>query len=394
MLKIYKLINVTVNTLACELTRVAYWLTIFFVRKNIWIICETELQAQENGYELYQWIKINSNDVDAYYVLDKSSPAAYKFKSDENLLWLGSLKQIFYMFHAKRIISTHGLWLVPNEIGILKKITRKTLKAKRVMLNHGVGFLKNGKSFYQKEIFPLNDMIVSLSQKHKNIFLNEYGYESKDVVITGYPRFDKLIDRSDTSKWSNLILFIPTFRDGEQKLGPDFISTELYRRIKDFIKDPKMKLILDEMDAHIGIYLHQNIQDCSLYLEPLSSDRAHIIKQGECSVTELLQMGKLLITDYSSVFFDFVYMDKPFISYQFDVDEFLAARTNKPLIDIKNDLPGFVLSSHDELVDLVRDIASDGFNISDEHKYSASEYFEFQDTNNCRRVYEAIKDLG
>jgi CDP-glycerol glycerophosphotransferase (TagB/SpsB family) len=42
---------------------------------------------------------------------------------------------------------------------------------------------------------------------------NEYGYSDKDIVITGLPRFDFLADTSDQSKWQNMILYMPTFRD-------------------------------------------------------------------------------------------------------------------------------------------------------------------------------------
>jgi hypothetical protein len=42
--------------------------------------------------------------------------------------------------------------MVPDELGILKKLTRKALKAKKVMLNHGVIFIKNGIKYYHKSI--------------------------------------------------------------------------------------------------------------------------------------------------------------------------------------------------------------------------------------------------
>jgi hypothetical protein len=387
------LFKVIKNTLIAETGRLSYYLTLPFFKRNIWIISETENQAQENGYQLFCWIKENRQNIEAFYVINKNSPAIGKFKDCNNWLDSGSFKMIFYLYHANRIISTHGLWMIPNELGILKKITRKTLKGKRVMLNHGVGFLKNGKQYYHKSSFPLNDLITALSQKDKNIFLNEYGYQNEDVKITGYARFDSMIDTSKQAKWHNMILLMPTFRDQEKGLQEKFKKTELYDRIQRMVIDKEFQHFLEEKNCHLAIYLHQDIQDYSIYLDKFSTNRIHIIRQGEFTVTELLGMSKLLITDYSSVLFDFVYMNKPFISYQFDYSAFINSRENKPFIDIRTELPGYVVTKHNELINTIQTIAKNNFTILPKHKKCATQYFTYQDKGNCKRIYEEIEKL-
>lgn len=387
MTNLYKVIK---HTAIAESARLCYFLTIPFFKKDIWIISETPYQAQENGYELFCWIEKNTTE-NVFYVIDKKSPAISKFKHRNNWLSADSFKLSFYLYHANRIISTHGLWMIADELGILKKLTKKTLKAKRVMINHGIGFLKNGKKYYHKSIFPLNDLITSLSPKHKNIFTSEYGYSDKEVVITGYPRFDSLIDTSLNSKWNNVILFMPTFRDKEQET---FKKSELYKKIKMLVEDKTLIETLKQSDSHIAIYLHQNIQHHSKYLDSLLGKNIHIIKQEEFTVTELLKMSKLLITDYSSVLFDFVYMNKPFISYQFDYNEFIASRKDKAFIDMRSELPGYVVNSHQDLIHRIQSVIQNNFLISEKHAKCAEEYFAYQDKENCQRVYRAIKNMG
>ncbi|GDY27286.1 hypothetical protein AHAT_31760 [Agarivorans sp. Toyoura001] len=384
------LAKVSTATLLAETARIAYFVSKPFFKKKIWLLCETETQAQENGYELFRWIKSNAPSIEAYYVIRDDSPSINKFQSNEEWLALDSWKQYFYMYHAEAIISTHGLWMIPDELGILKKLTRKTLNAKRVMLNHGVGFLKNGKQFYHKTIFPLNSQIMALSPKHKAIFTEEYGYEDSEVVIAGYPRFDGMTDLSAEAKWPNLIVYMPTFRDDEQNLGDAFQETELFKQTKALLNSDSFKQHLEDNDAHIAVYLHQNIQKYSQYLDPFSSPRIHILRQGELSVTELLRMGKLLITDYSSVFFDFVYMNKPFISYQFDCEKFIGARKNKAFIDIRRDLPGYVADTPAELEEKIKMVFANQFIPQDDHLLKIKEYFSFQDQKNCERVFNAI----
>ncbi|WP_428353298.1 hypothetical protein [Methyloprofundus sp.] len=65
MASFYKIIK---NTLIAESARISYFLTKPFFKKNIWIISETNFQAQENGYEFFCWIEKNTTDIDVYYV--------------------------------------------------------------------------------------------------------------------------------------------------------------------------------------------------------------------------------------------------------------------------------------------------------------------------------------
>lgn len=387
------IITIVKNTIIVEAARLCYWLTKPFFNKDIWIVSESNLQAQENGYDLYRWIEENAKDIDVYYVIDQSSPVVSKFSGKKNWLAFGTFKQVLYLFHAKRIISTHGLWMVPDEIGFLKKITRKTLNAKKIMLNHGLCFLKNGKKFYHKSKFPLNDLVMTLSPKHKAIFTDVYGYDDKDVAIAGFPRYDSLIDASQSSKWKNMILFMPTFRDNEQDLGEKFKLTDMYNRIKLLAEDSKLNSALLSNDCHLVIYLHQNIQSYVPFLKPLENDRFKVLSQSDFTVTELLKMSKLLITDYSSVLFDFSYMNKPFISYQFDYDSFVLSREDKAIINMRTDLPGAVVDTHADLVDEVMKYIDSGFFMEEKHKKMTSEYFTYQDQDNCKRVYQAIKDF-
>ena len=390
MASFYKLIK---STIIAELARLCYFLSKPFFKKNIWIISETESQAQDNGYALFCWIEANTSGIDVFYVVDKHSPGIDKFKNRNNLLAVGSFKLIFYMYHANRIISTHGLWMVPDELGILKKLTRKALKAKKVMLNHGVIFIKNGIKYYHKSIFPLNDLWCAVSAREKHLLQNEYGYSDKDIVITGLPRFDFLADTSDQSKWQNMILYMPTFRDTEKDLEEKCKDTELYHRIKDLMLDKQLNLFLQEKDCHLAIYLHKDIQSYLKYLDQFTSDRVHIVRPSEINIKDLFKMGKLLITDYSSVFFDFVYLNKPFISYQFDYDEFINSREEKPHCDIRSELPAYVVTTHNQLISTIQAIEKDNFSMPPEHQQKAAQLFTYKDQENCKRVYQAICQL-
>ncbi|WP_458734193.1 hypothetical protein [Zobellella taiwanensis] len=66
--RLLKLYNTVKLTLISEAARLAYILTKKKQDKDIWIIGETEYQAQENGYFLFKWIRENHPELDAYYI--------------------------------------------------------------------------------------------------------------------------------------------------------------------------------------------------------------------------------------------------------------------------------------------------------------------------------------
>lgn len=392
--KFSKLINIIKNTILSEVARFHYFFIKNLKKEEIWLICETQFQAQENGYYLFKWIRTNYPNLKVYYVISKNAPNLENLLKLENILYYESYKQILYLYLAKKLISTHGLWIIPNEMGILKKYTRKTLNAKGIMLNHGIGFLKNGKQYYDKKHFALNNLIISLSSKHKNIFTEYYGYDDKDIVVTGYPRFDDMIDESDNSNLKNLITIMPTYRDKEDNLSEDeFKKTNLFFAIKKIISDNNLKSFLEKQNIFLGIYLHQNIQKYNYLFDSYSTEKILILKQGQYNVQKLLKESKLLITDYSSVLFDFVYMNKPFISYQFDYDEFINSRIDKAFLDFKSDLPGYVVNNHIDLINLIFDIVNSNYYFPSEHKNKAKEFFRYNDQANCYRVFQEIQKL-
>ncbi|USE00350.1 CDP-glycerol glycerophosphotransferase family protein [Vibrio sp. SCSIO 43133] len=389
----YKKLKAIVETFKGEASRLAFLVAKPFLKQErVWLFSESENQAQENGYTLYQWVKKHHPEIKSMYVLGKNSPVRSKFNGDSNLLTYATLRQYFYVFKAERIISTHGLWMIPDGIGLQKKINRKHLKAKKVMLNHGIGFLKNGIDFYHKSRFPLNDFIMSLSTKHQDIFTQVYGYNKSEVPIVGYPRFDNMIDKSKSVGMSEILL-MPTFRDKLQKMGGKFSETELFQRIVDLVVDERMKKLLENSNSRLIIYLHQENQDSSFCFDEYVCKHIAICTQKDFSVTELLTRSKLLITDYSSVLFDFVYMKKPFISYQYDRENFLNTRRHKPMINIKNDLPGEVVDTHEELINCIENTVNRHFTLRKEDADAISNFFQYTDRNNCQRVFQFINEI-
>ena len=97
----------------------------------------------------------------------------------------------------------------------------------------------------------------------------------------------------------------------------------------------------------------------------------------------------MLITDYSSVSFDFAYNKKPVIYYQY-ADDYHFQET---FFDYETMGFGEVISEEDKLIDVINEYLINNCEMSDEYKKRVDNFFKFKDKNNCKRIYNAIKEL-
>ena len=93
-----------------------------------------------------------------------------------------------------------------------------------------------------------------------------------------------------------------------------------------------------------------------------------------------------MITDYSSVFFDFAYLKKPIIYYQSSDDYHFE----EGYFDYETMGFGPVVKSEDELVDSIINYMKNDCIMEDSYKKRVDDFFKYTDRNNCKRVYEWV----
>ena len=105
---------------------------------------------------------------------------------------------------------------------------------------------------------------------------------------------------------------------------------------------------------------------------------------------EMLKESVLLITDYSSVFFDFGYMRKPVVYYQFDEDVFYSKHYKKGYFDYRQMGFGDVSTSEDDAIVSLLRICQNGMRLEPKYLERIKNFFPLYDTNNCKRIYDVI----
>ena len=100
-----------------------------------------------------------------------------------------------------------------------------------------------------------------------------------------------------------------------------------------------------------------------------------------------------MITDYSSVFFDFAYMDKPEIFYQFDEEEYRKGHYQEGYFSYRRDAFGPVVVEETEFVDAIEFFILNGFTVEEKYQKKIDTFFTLKDQDNCQRTFEAISSL-
>ena len=140
-------------------------------------------------------------------------------------------------------------------------------------------------------------------------------------------------------------------------------------------------------------YPHRNMQSHLPDFKRTVKTKAILASWTEYDIQELMMSSEMMITDYSSVFFDMVYMKKPIVFYQFDLEDFRKGQYEEGYFDYKNNPFGKSCYELQDLVAEFKRIVSRDYKCDNEFLKAHEEYFPYYDTNNSERVYEAIKAI-
>lgn len=358
----------------------AWLIRLLNYKKDIWLVGERTYKAQDTGFAFFRYMRTKHPKKDIYYVIDKDSVEKRNVDQYGNVLDYKSKEHILKTILAKKVISSHHPdYLYPIRTSSFKQ----KVKASKVFLQHGVMGTKNMVANYGSYSpgFDTDFFMVS-SDFEKEMIVSDFGYSSKNVFVTGLSRFDTLFKDDVTKK--RQILIIPTWRDWITS-DDTFFESEYYQRYLELINSERLHSLANKYDFKVIFCLHPNMQKFSRYFH---NDFVKVINQGEVDVQYLIKESSMMITDYSSVGFDFSFLHKPIIYYQFDRNRFIGERPSH--LDLDNDLPGEICFDFDDVIKMVEEYPLNNFIMKDKYKKRANKFIKYRDQQSCERIYEVI----
>lgn len=358
-----------------------------FDKKKIWIGYEKNASvAQDNGYQFFNYCYNNNKKKDYYFVIKTDSVDYQDIRhQDDKILKFMSFKYMVYMFAAELMISSESTGH-SYDIRIQKGHLRDALKKKKfIFLQHGVTALKRVDYVFKKGKNNVS-LFTATSDFEKNIIKNNFGYDVSEIMLTGFTRWDVLKDKS--TQEDKKIFVMPTWRSWMDGIPEEeFVESDYYKQYRKLLESKELNSILEKNNITLHFLLHPKFIDYSDKFT-IAGDRIQTHQFGEIKINEMLMESNLLITDYSSVSWEFFYMKKPVLFFQFDQDDY--DRYQGSYIDLKTGLFGDSANNVDELLKYVKEYVNNDFKEKPEFAVLRNKYFKYVDHNNSKRTFEAI----
>ena len=129
------------------------------------------------------------------------------------------------------------------------------------------------------------------------------------------------------------------------------------------------------------------------YLSTFSAPDSVSVLDGKISYREIFARSSLIITDYSSVAFDFAYLRKPIIYCQSDQKEFFSGEHiySRGYFDYERDGFGEVTYNLEDTVQHIISYMENGCALKEKYRERIDNFYAFNDKNCCKRVYKHIR---
>lgn len=243
------------------------------------------------------------------------------------------------------------------------------------------------KNFYQQA--QEWDYLLSPNTYSSEIFKRAFGF-SGTLLESGYPRNDLLYapDRNqqaetikrklDVPPNKKVILYAPTWRDDE------FVTKGQYRF--------NLQLDLQQMQERLGqdyivlLRMHYLIAE-HLDLDAYAGFAYDVSSYGD--IAELYLISDLLITDYSSVFFDFAHLNRPMLFFTYDLEKY-ASVLRGFYFDFEAVVPGPLLKESNQVIDYIEDIETQSKQYADKYKVFQEQFCGLDDGKASQRVIDTL----
>lgn len=356
--------------------------------RKLWLVCERGNDARDNGYWFYHYLRTRHPEINARYVITADSPDRPRIDALGGAVRWGSWEHYLLYYCADHLVGSHVQPCAPDHM-MHYHLARLGLRARgrQTFLQHGI--IKDEMQWLHRQHLFL-DLFVCGAKPEYDYIRTNFGFEPGVVQYLGLARFDHLRTGAAPER---MILLMPTWRGARYPKGEAFRQTAFYRHYQNLLQAPVLHRLLEQYDYQLIFYPHVELQ---AELGAFRSDcpRVHLADRTTHDTQQLLQRCALLITDYSSVFFDMVYMKKPVIFFQFDEEIFRKHQYGEGYFDYHNTPFGDFCATGEETIRSLANLVQNGLVPSEEYLAEHKKYFTLYDANNCERIYRCLEELA
>ena len=352
--------------------------------KENYIVFESEGDFCDSARAFYEYLLVHNYHERYRLIWIVKEPKQYC--APPNVRFISRQKHFFssvcffyYVLVSKYFIFTHPSWFTYRREGQLV-----------VNIWHGIP-IKDGIS---KDLSAAFDVIFCSSENTRPWFNKFCGAKEEQDIVLGYPRNDLLFQSGHALEklpgcggYQKVIICMPTYKQTENWVDSEKVLPFYIQGIESRQQLEEFNDVLAQMNMLFLVKIH-HLQDLS-FLNEVELSHIRYLKDADllhCDVQlyHLLGEADALLTDYSSVYLDYLLIDRPVGFLLGDIDTYIAGR-GFLFDDYLSYMPGAKLYDYADLVAFVHEVQSGIDQYSADRKRVRDFTNFYQDNNNCQR---------
>lgn len=373
-------------------------------KKNLWIFGSWEGTAySDNTKFFYEYINREQKNIKAIW-LSKDNQTIKKIRDlNFKAYYTNSPLGIWYSARAEYAFTTSFIQNVLNSFTVTKS-------TKLVNLWHGTPLKVLGKDHdritttgevKKKKQGPITTLknrlwpaLFPFVERPDDYFLtpSPEAYKTLKSAFPGgghtkhficpYPRNDAFKNSNNQSKEVKKIIYMPTWRQFKGKPIDLFTYYNFdVIKIDEYLNNNDMKLYLK---------LHKYSR-MSTNIKAAIEESKNIIHLDTCDIYDTINEYDLLITDYSSIYFDYLYTNNPIIFAPFDIDNYLST-DHRFYYDYETVTPGPKAYNWDEVIKYIDEFKKDRYLYSKEREENQKRFNPFNEGPFSEKLYTMITE--
>ncbi|EHU5190398.1 CDP-glycerol glycerophosphotransferase family protein [Vibrio parahaemolyticus] len=355
-----------------------------------------------NCKALFDYLYSNHPHFDLVWAVSASDLKMGSYSGTNKMVTFGTIKFYYYYLTSGTIVTSH------NEL-----VSTSVSNQNYLSLWHGMPFKKICylSPYDYQGMKDISVFRIATSELTRAIISASFREKANKVVITGQPRNDFLFEKKDIvesrwniSKYNQVLSYIPTFRenqadsrniDGRYSDGLA-INDVNFLRVSDFdLKEVNRYLEINNYLLLVKLHPFEELSLKDKYLgKNIKIVDSKFMMDNHLDVNHLLAFTDLLISDYSSVYFDFLILDRPIVFLVPDLNTYALSRGGFTLEPFEYWTPGAKVHSQRSLLSAVDGSFSDNDKFSTKRSEVSMLINKYNDNSNSRRVFDAFLKGG
>lgn len=344
----------------------------------------SNLGFRDNVRALYDYMIENGINKSFKITVATDEFETFKENAPENVKFVGLKRGIFAFLKSKYCFYSFGKYPIKpaKEQCVVNLWHGMPLKA--------IGRLEKGNENEDQNFFS---RVIATSPFFADIMTRAFDADNSQVLITPQPRCDEFLKQTEKpdflKSYDKIVIWMPTFMSSKKlgRVDGDFgsicpFNVDFLNGLSAILKQNNMLLIIkphpmdDEKSADEKI---ENI----IFLGEKE------LREKNLNLYRLLTFSNALITDYSSIYFDYLLLDKPIAFSCSNADDYKEKR-GFVVDDISRLMPGYHIINSDEFLAFLQDVSSGQDAFKKQREECRSFCNSFENISGCKRILEQI----